>query len=186
MLLSAAPNEELNKKERGILMLLSIFATTITYTAGLNPPGGFWADTQDGHRGSDPVLNDHHRRCFTAFFISNTVSFVASLGAIMLLLTNNFSRRIFLLMIKPLNKKFLNEGATKFLPQVCIWISLLSLVVAYATGSCRAKDSTTGVLAPYLGVKGNYHLSSYKILLIEFQLRQTSGTACIITLVDLL
>jgi hypothetical protein len=45
-----------------VLMLLATFAVTITYVAGLNPPGGvgFWGDTKDGHQMSDPVLQENY------------------------------------------------------------------------------------------------------------------------------
>ncbi|KAJ1276343.1 hypothetical protein BS78_05G207500 [Paspalum vaginatum] len=126
------------KRRRKILMLLAIFAAIITYAAGLCPPGGFWPDTKDGHRAGDPVLqNRHHGRRFVAF-VCNTASFVASLGVIMLLLTNRFYRR------------FLNERVAESTPPyVFLLISLLGLVLAYAFGSCRETASTAGVLVLY-------------------------------------
>lgn len=51
----------------------------MTYTAGLSPPGGFWLDTQHGHRAGDPALMVHYRARFIAFFLGNTTAFFASL-----------------------------------------------------------------------------------------------------------
>lgn len=52
-----------NKREkwlqemRGWLMMLATLAASVTYQAGLNPPGGFWqADDSDGHVAGSPVL----------------------------------------------------------------------------------------------------------------------------------
>ncbi|KAF8685286.1 hypothetical protein HU200_044052 [Digitaria exilis] len=70
-------------------MVNAVFVASITYTTGLNPPGGFWLDTQDGHRAGDPALMVHYRRRFTAFFVGNTIAFIASLFITPLLLTNN-------------------------------------------------------------------------------------------------
>ncbi|WVZ50523.1 LOW QUALITY PROTEIN: hypothetical protein U9M48_001769 [Paspalum notatum var. saurae] len=129
-----------HRRRRKILMLLAIFATTIAYTAGLNSPGGFWPDTQDGHRAGDPVLQDHHQRRFLAFFVCNTASFVASLSVIMLLLTKGFYTRF-------LKNKRVVEAAP---PYVSILTSLLGLIGSYAFGSCRGTESTASVLVIYV------------------------------------
>jgi hypothetical protein len=38
-------------------MLLAILAASITYQAGISPPGGFWSDN-NGHQAGDPVFHD--------------------------------------------------------------------------------------------------------------------------------
>ncbi|KAG2558596.1 hypothetical protein PVAP13_8NG277602 [Panicum virgatum] len=126
------------KRRRKVLMLLAIFATTITYTAGLNPPGAFWPKTQDGHRAGDPAMQERHRGRFLVFFVLNTLAFVASVGVIMLLLTNQF------------NEKFCNKFLYLHLQYVCIGVALVSLAGAYAAGTCRKTDSTTSVVVLYL------------------------------------
>jgi hypothetical protein len=43
-------DEEKNlEKQRKFLMLLAVLAASATYQAGINPPGGFWADNNGGH-----------------------------------------------------------------------------------------------------------------------------------------
>ncbi|TVU10686.1 hypothetical protein EJB05_44230, partial [Eragrostis curvula] len=45
-----------NKRVRTWLTLLATVAASVTYQAGLNPPGGFWqADDSQGHRAGGPV-----------------------------------------------------------------------------------------------------------------------------------
>ncbi|TVU04299.1 hypothetical protein EJB05_50131, partial [Eragrostis curvula] len=78
-----------------VLMLLATFAVTITYVAGLNPPGGFWGDTQDGQQVSDPILQQHYPSRYQAFFVCNTTAFVASLLIIILLLDKRLSSKGF-------------------------------------------------------------------------------------------
>uniref|UniRef100_A0A453PXQ2 PGG domain-containing protein n=1 Tax=Aegilops tauschii subsp. strangulata TaxID=200361 RepID=A0A453PXQ2_AEGTS len=43
-------------KARSLVLLLATLATTITYTAGLDPPGGVWQDNSEGHMAGDPIL----------------------------------------------------------------------------------------------------------------------------------
>ncbi|GJN28978.1 hypothetical protein PR202_gb17160 [Eleusine coracana subsp. coracana] len=72
------------QKLRTYLLLLGILAATVTYQAGLNPPGGFWTDN-DGHIAGDPVLESISPRRYKAFFYCNATAFVASLVMITLL-----------------------------------------------------------------------------------------------------
>ncbi|KAL6596690.1 hypothetical protein ACP70R_047333 [Stipagrostis hirtigluma subsp. patula] len=122
-----------------VLMLLATFAVTITYGAGLNPPGGFWGSTQDGHHVSDPVLQDNYSSRYQAFFVCNTTAFAASLLIIILLLDKN------------LKTKF----SVRFVVlHGLIIAALLGLMGAYAAGSCRELDDTTYVVCLIGGVLG--------------------------------
>ncbi|KAL6909903.1 hypothetical protein ACP4OV_001562 [Aristida adscensionis] len=115
---------------RKVLMLLAIFVATITYTAALNPPGGFWEEEQEGRHAGDPILLERHRWRFLAFLFGNTAAFAASLVTITLLL----SRRLW-------------HSPTK---QVALYgaiaAALLGLVGAYAAGSSRQTHTTVYVL----------------------------------------
>ncbi|CAL5052506.1 unnamed protein product [Urochloa decumbens] len=125
------------KERRKVLMLLAIFVTTITYTAALNPPGGFWEQggEEEGHaiashRAGDPVLLERHRLRFLSFFVCNTASFAASLVVITLLMSSRL------------------WTDTKRLAGLygAIAVALLGLMGAYAAGSCRETDTTVYVL----------------------------------------
>uniref|UniRef100_M8APW3 PGG domain-containing protein n=1 Tax=Aegilops tauschii TaxID=37682 RepID=M8APW3_AEGTA len=76
--------KELLEKARSLVLLLATLAATITYTAGLDPPGGFWQDNGDGHIAGDPILLTTNARRYKAFFYCNSIAFVASLVAIVL------------------------------------------------------------------------------------------------------
>lgn len=121
--------------------MLAIFAATNAYVAGLNPPGGFWRDTEEGHHtAGDPVLQGLHPRRYRAFFLLNTTAFVASLLAIILIVS--FGK----LTETPLQKKIPPWARTLVLYGPVI-IALLGLWGAYAFGSCRDSKDTTYVVA---------------------------------------
>ncbi|KAL6854304.1 hypothetical protein ACP4OV_019207 [Aristida adscensionis] len=121
-------NDDPEKEElREVLMLLTSFVITITYVAGLNPPGGFWSSTEEGHHVSDPVLQDHHPTRYRGFFVCNTTAFVASLVIILLLLDKKLSRGW--------HARFVALHAF-------IVVALFGLVGAYTAGSSREHDNT--------------------------------------------
>ncbi|CAL5038131.1 unnamed protein product [Urochloa decumbens] len=114
------------QKLRTYLLLLGILAATVTYQAGLNPPGGFWADSVDRHIAGDPILEAMHPRRYKAFFYCNSTAFVASLVIITLL-----------------QSKLITVGAMKrHILQTAMTLDLFGLMGAYAAGSSR-KFSTS-------------------------------------------
>ncbi|XP_066369384.1 uncharacterized protein [Miscanthus floridulus] len=129
-----------------VLMLLATFAVTITYVAGLNPPGGFWGDTKDGHQMSNPVLQEHYSSRYQAFYVCNTTAFVASLLIIILLL----------------DKKLTTKLSVRFVALYGLTITaLLGLMGAYAAGSCRQLDDTTYVICLIAGVLAYIFLQAW-------------------------
>ncbi|KAM0919813.1 hypothetical protein ACQ4PT_007961 [Festuca glaucescens] len=112
-------------KASSLVLLLATLAATITYQAGLNPPGGVWPDNGGGHMAGDPILLTTNARRFKAFFYCNSIAFVASLVAIILV-----------------QNKLLLE--THVLEAAMI-LDLFGLIGAYAAGSCR--DISTSIYA---------------------------------------
>uniref|UniRef100_A0ACD5TS17 Uncharacterized protein n=1 Tax=Avena sativa TaxID=4498 RepID=A0ACD5TS17_AVESA len=112
---------ELEGRLRKVFMLLSTFAASIMYVAGLNTPGGFWDNTEGSHRAGDPILNaGHHKARLVIFFVCDTAAFVASLLTIMLLLGRK-----------------LHERTVRSREMYgCILVTLVGLVGAFSTGSC--------------------------------------------------
>ncbi|KAG0528676.1 hypothetical protein BDA96_05G032300 [Sorghum bicolor] len=117
--------DQLLKKSRMYLLLLGILAASVTYQAGLNPPGGFWqSNATDGlhhYLAGDPVLHITYPRRYLVFFYCNATAFVASLVILILLLSSTFS----------------TQGIKYYALQVAMILDLLGLIGAYAAGSCR-------------------------------------------------
>lgn len=100
-------------------MLLAILAASITYQAGLNPPGGFWSDDK-GHAAGNPVLGDINHQRYKIFFCFNSFAFMASIVVIMLLLS------------KSVRKK---DVPLEVLHLIMI-LDLLAIMTSFAAGSC--------------------------------------------------
>jgi hypothetical protein len=130
-----APNK-LDKKHE-ILLVLAIFAATIAYVAGMNPPGGFWRSTEKGHHAAgDPVLQHLHPHRYKAFFFCNTTAFVTSLLAIMIVVDRE--------KLDPSRRTTKTRLTTLY---GFIIIALLGLGGSYAAGSCRDGTHTASVVA---------------------------------------
>ncbi|TKW21023.1 hypothetical protein SEVIR_4G189200v4 [Setaria viridis] len=118
--------KELERK-RNLLLTLSILAATVTYQAGINPPGGVWSDDKDvSGKPGNPILQDNHRRRYDVFYYSNSVSFVSSVAIIILLV----------------NKESCEHGIKSYALRVCLVVGLIGLLIAYAAGSCRNRKQS--------------------------------------------
>lgn len=122
----ASENELEQELERrhNLLLMLAIVAATVTYQAGINPPGGVWSDDSDvsGTPGN-PILQDNNQGRYDVFYYSNSVSFVSSVVITILLV----------------NKESFEHGVKSYALRLCLVLGLLGLLIAYAAGSCRNK-----------------------------------------------
>ncbi|KAI4975567.1 hypothetical protein ZWY2020_049174 [Hordeum vulgare] len=110
------------ERRRNLLFILAILAATVTYQAGLNPPGGIWPDENSkGGTPGNPVLQDSHPDRYDVFYYSNAVSFVSSVAVIILLV----------------NRESCEDGIKSYAIRVCLVAGLLGLLVAYSAGTCR-------------------------------------------------
>ncbi|KAK3139681.1 hypothetical protein QOZ80_5AG0387780 [Eleusine coracana subsp. coracana] len=121
------------ERPRKVLMLLATFAVSVTYLGGLSAPGGFWDNSENGHRPGHAVLKGgQHDQRLKAFFICNTTAFVGSLLIVVLLL----------------DKKLRDvRGPRWYLLHGFILVALSGLIAAYSAGSCREVDTTVYVNA---------------------------------------
>ena len=117
-------------------MLLAVLAASATYQAGINPPGVFWADNNGGHRAGDPVFLDEFPLRYKVFFYFNATAFVASLAVIMLLVS----------------KRLCHKGLQSYALCACVLVDLMSLMGAFAAGSCRKVLTSVYVILVVLAV----------------------------------
>ncbi|TVU11491.1 hypothetical protein EJB05_45079, partial [Eragrostis curvula] len=124
------------RKRHKYLMFIATLAASVTYQAGLNPPGGLWSDDDKGHLDGDPILHDINHRRYMTFFCFNAISFMISIIVIMLLLSKSVRKKDGLL-------------------EVLLWITvidLLSLITAFAAGSCRKLSTSFYIFLLVAGV----------------------------------
>jgi Na+-transporting methylmalonyl-CoA/oxaloacetate decarboxylase gamma subunit len=127
--------------KRKNLMLLGILAASVTYQAGLHPPGGVWQSNDDaGHAAGDPVLHDKQKLRYHAFFYSNSISFMASIIVIILLLPESLKLNVNEWLLKAMN--------------TTVVLDMIGLLVAYGTGSSRDWDTSGYVIAMAIFVLG--------------------------------
>ncbi|CAD6339508.1 unnamed protein product [Miscanthus lutarioriparius] len=134
----AVENEDEEKdleKRRKFLMLLAILAASITYQAGISPPGGFWSDS-NGHQAGDPVFHDEFPTRYRIFFYFNATAFMASLVVIMLLVS----------------KRLCHKGLEVYALHTCVLVDLISLLGAFAAGSCRKVSTSVYVILVVVAV----------------------------------
>lgn len=117
-------------KLRTYLLLLGILAATVTYQAGLNPPGGFWPNSRDEHLAGDPILEAINPMRYNAFFYCNANAFVSSLVIITLL-----------------QSQLITVGAMKrYVLQTAMIFYLFSMMGAYAAGSSQTLSTSLYVI----------------------------------------
>lgn len=75
------------EKFKSLLLLLATLVATITYHAGLNPPGGVWSrdgqQNQNSYKAGDPILSLTNPSRYMVFYYCNSTAFVASLVVIL-------------------------------------------------------------------------------------------------------
>ncbi|KAL6596600.1 hypothetical protein ACP70R_047243 [Stipagrostis hirtigluma subsp. patula] len=144
------------EKRRKFLMLLAILAASITYQAGISPPGGFWSDNNDDHRAGDPVFHDKFPDRYKVFFYFNATAFMASLAVIMLLVS----------------KRLCHKGLKCYALRACVLVDLISLMGAFAAGSCRKVSTSVYVI---LVVAAVFIFVMIQVLVLTFAKDKVNG-----------
>ncbi|KAJ3699228.1 hypothetical protein LUZ61_002933 [Rhynchospora tenuis] len=115
---------------RGWIMVVAVLVASVTYTSGLNPPGGLWPDDLNGHNAGSAILHDKSPHRYTTFFYANATAFMASLVIIILLM----------------NETFYCDHSKVVMLNISMVLGLVSLMIAYAAGCTREVSSSIYVI----------------------------------------
>ena len=107
---------------RGWIMVIAVLVTSVTYTSGLSPPGGFWQDDNGNHKAGSAILQDRFRARYTTFFYANATAFMTSLIIIILLMSEDYY----------------NNTSKVIMLYFSMVLDLISLMIAYAAGCGRS------------------------------------------------
>lgn len=119
------------KEMRGWLMVLAVLAASVTYQAGLNPPGGFWQqDDAEGNVAGTPVLQSKFPKRYTVFFYFNSTAFVTSVVIIVLLM----------------NESFYHSEAKVEALEIIVVLDMAGLMGAYIAGCTREVSSSIYII----------------------------------------
>ncbi|XP_047339716.1 ankyrin repeat-containing protein At5g02620-like [Impatiens glandulifera] len=103
-------------EKRNVLIVLASLTATMTFQAGVNPPGGTWQDSSDiPHRAGEAVMAYYYSGVYTHFLSFNTLALMGSLITILLLLTDLPS----------------GKGIVMKLPVTIMWITILVMIFTY-------------------------------------------------------
>uniref|UniRef100_A0ACD6AJV8 Uncharacterized protein n=1 Tax=Avena sativa TaxID=4498 RepID=A0ACD6AJV8_AVESA len=155
------PEKRARHAKRKYLMLLGILVASVTYQAGLTPPGGTWQSNGDGYKAGDPVMHDNRRGRYLAFFYSNSASFVASVIVIVLLLPKSMQQN---------RENWWLKGM-----DTMIVLDLLGLLGAYAAGTGRGWKQSMYVVALVCAVL--FYIAVHVMVSVLIDLRRTRREA---------
>ncbi|CAN6197968.1 unnamed protein product [Urochloa humidicola] len=155
-----------NEVMRAWMTVLATIAASVTFQAGLSPPGGFWqADDNQGHRAGDPVLRDQHWWRYQVFSFMNATAFVTSLTIIVFLASERYYHTVAKLLVLFL----------------ILFVDLISLIGAYIAGSTGYVSAVYVIVITVISFLSVIYIGKFTDEIYGFVLRRMP---CMLRLVE--
>ncbi|CAN6207936.1 unnamed protein product [Urochloa humidicola] len=155
-----------NEVMRAWMTVLATIAASVTFQAGLSPPGGFWqADDDQGHRAGDPVLRDQHWSRYLVFSFMNATAFVTSLTIIVFLASERYYHTV----------------AKLLLLFLILFVDLISLIGAYIAGSAGYVSAVYVIVITVISFLSVIYIGAFTDEIYGFFLRRMP---CMVRLVE--
>ncbi|KAJ4846584.1 hypothetical protein Tsubulata_045741 [Turnera subulata] len=119
-------NDEGIKRKRDALMVVASLIATMAFQSGSNPPSGFWQDDSDTHEAGRSILATKHPTSYRFFVAYNTISFLASLCVILLLISG-----------LPLERRI-----SVWILTVIMWIAMIFMGLTYSVSVFSMSSSS--------------------------------------------
>ncbi|KAK3437179.1 hypothetical protein EUGRSUZ_C01650 [Eucalyptus grandis] len=180
-LLAQSESEERKRKWQNnmqkTLMVVATLLATMTYQAGITPPGGLWeGDSDDAkslkHYASSPtnyagesVMAFKNWGMYQVFFFCNTISFIASLSIMMLFISG-----------LPLKR----HRITTWLVMVTMWVAITFAAATYAISIDEQDSSSIAsgcVVFAWIGLMAILFLCHFIRLIVKL-VRKVGGCIC--------
>ncbi|KAI9181986.1 hypothetical protein LWI28_020785 [Acer negundo] len=82
-------SNELDPDFKNNMLVVATLIVAVTFQTGINPPGGAWQETKEGHQAGRAILSSlHHHVPYNLFLILNTLAFSMSTQIVLMLVYN--------------------------------------------------------------------------------------------------
>ncbi|XP_039166444.1 ankyrin repeat-containing protein BDA1-like [Eucalyptus grandis] len=99
------------------LMVVAVLLATMAFQTSITPPGGLWQENEDNHKEGESIMAGRYSKPYKIFITCNTISFIASLSIILVLISGLPLKRLWI---------------TTWIVMLTMWVAITFMAVTYA------------------------------------------------------